>query len=180
MALFQEEGITNTSMQEVARRADVAPGTVLNHFPTPDDLTRAVIDQLLLDLRLPSEAVFDGAPTLRDRVTRLARELAAFYRRSEPWYQVHRRETGRSSAFAEADRRFFRLIDRLMRLALGNLADDDRALAALRSFMNPSVFGGLRETDMSADEAADLVAELLVPWLERRALERERNGGSEA
>jgi AcrR family transcriptional regulator len=180
MALYQEEGIANTTMQEVARRADVAPGTVLNHFPTPDDLTQAVIDQLMADLHLPSEDILDGLPSIRERVARLARELAAFYQRSEPWYQVHRREVGRSKVFAEAESRFFQLVDRLMRHALSDLAGDYRALAVLRTFMNPPVFGGLQAMGIPADEAADLVSDLLVPWLERRAANPERVSISKA
>lgn len=175
MVLYQKRGIANTSMQEVARRADVAPGTVLNHFATPDDLAQAVIDRLMVDLHLPSEDILAGLPTLRERVVRLARELAGFYQRSEPWYQVHRREVGRSKVFAEAEGRFFQFVDRLMRQALGDLDCDHHALAVLRTFMNPPVFGGLQGMGIPADEAADLVADLLVPWLERRASARERN-----
>jgi AcrR family transcriptional regulator len=34
LALYQEQGIAAATMQDVARRADVAPGTVANHFRT--------------------------------------------------------------------------------------------------------------------------------------------------
>lgn len=165
MALYQEQGITNTSMQEVARRADVAPGTVLNHFPTPDSLAEAVVAQIMADLRAPSEEMFAGLDELGERVSRLARELAGFYQRSESWYHIQQREAARPKAFAEAEGRFYQLLNRLMKRALGGLASNERAIAALMIFMSPSVFGGLRLMKMSVEEAADMVTEVLMPWL---------------
>lgn len=173
IALYQEKGISATSMQEVARRTDVAPGTVLNHFRTPDALAEAVIAQLWTDLRAPSEDMFQGLNTPEQRVSRLARELAGFYQRSEPWYRVHQREGGRSRVFAAAEVQFYELLDQLMRQALGPLATDERALAALRALMNPAVFGGLQAQGMSSAAAGDLVAEVLEPWLKRKLKESE-------
>lgn len=163
VALYQEQGISNVSMHDVARRADVAPATVLNHFPSPDDLAEAVVQQITADLQRPSETIFEGLNTMHERIMRLARELSAFYQRSEPWYRIYQRDNGRSRVFAQSEERFFLHIDQLMRQALGPLASDQRALAALRSFMSPATFGGLE-----AQGFADLVPEVLEPWLERR------------
>ena len=70
-ALFREQGIRATSMQEVARRADVAPATVLNHFPTPDLLTEAVLAHIAETLHVPSSRIFQGAFTVEERLRRL-------------------------------------------------------------------------------------------------------------
>ncbi len=166
--LYQEKGVASTSMQEVARRADVAPATVLNHFPSPDELAEAVVTQLLTTLRAPSEEMFAGLETLRERITRLSRELAGFYQRSEPWFRVHQREVAKVRAFAEGAQHYYERLDRLLRQALGPLADDERVLTAVWSFMSPPVFGAMRARRMSAEEAADTVSEVLVPWLERQ------------
>jgi AcrR family transcriptional regulator len=47
MAVFAEEGFGAAKMEEVARRAGVAKGTVFVYFPTKKDLFRAVAQTLL-------------------------------------------------------------------------------------------------------------------------------------
>ncbi len=170
-ALFLEQGILSTSMQDVARRADVAPGTVLNHFSTNDDLAQAVVTRLTTTLRVPTEEVFHGLRTLQERTEKLARELAAFYRRSEPWYRVYERERDKVPALAEGETLFFEGIDRLVRLALGPLSRNETVVSVLMALTNPSVFGVLRGRGLSAEDAANLMAEVLQPWLERKLVE---------
>lgn len=172
VALYQEQGISFTTMQDVARRADVAPGTVFNHFATPDDLAETVVEFLITDLRAPSEDMLDGLDTVQERVSRLAHDLAAFYQRSEPWYRVYQREGGKAKAFVEGEIQFNELLDRLMRKSLGPLAADGRVVAALKAVVNPGVFGMLQAQGMSSSGAADLVVEMLTPWLGRKADER--------
>ena len=94
IALYAERGVSRTTMQEVARRADVAPGTVLNHFPTPDDLATAAAERIVEDLRVPEPALLDGIDDPRDRLGRLTHELATFYERGESWWQIYQREPG--------------------------------------------------------------------------------------
>ena len=72
----------------VARAADVAPATIRNHFPDPDDLPRAVFAAMLAELNVPTPAIFDGLDALGARIERLARELAAFYERSQAVWQM--------------------------------------------------------------------------------------------
>ena len=62
---YRDNGIRGTSMQEVARRADVAPGTVLNHFPTPAALTEAALARITESLDPPSPAVLSGTAAPR-------------------------------------------------------------------------------------------------------------------
>ena len=73
-----------TTMQDIARRADVAPGTVANHFGSLDALAAEVITRILGDLQMPTPDVFDGVDGLADRINLLVHELAAFFERSEP------------------------------------------------------------------------------------------------
>ncbi len=47
--VFAEQG-ASASTEEVARRAEVAIGTVFRHFPTKDDLLRAIMKNLLQQL----------------------------------------------------------------------------------------------------------------------------------
>ena len=167
LALYQEQGIAATTMQDVARRADVAPGTVANHFGSAAALAAEAGQRLLSDLHLPPPEIFDGVDTLEERVRILTGELAAFFRRSDPWSSVWRRDPGSIEAWAEVERRYYRDFEVLMRAAVGTLAaDPDNVLVAV-SLITPPVLGALEAAGRSGDEAADLLASVLVAWLVR-------------
>jgi len=168
MAIYAERGFAAASNLSIAKAADVAPATVRNHFPEPGDLAQAVFAQMLAELRIPTPAIFDGLATLRDRVDRLARELAAFYERSEPWWRVYEREPDLIRAWGGGVDQFYADIEDLMKTALGDLSSDDRSLAVVASVIGPPTFFALRARGLSSDEAVRLSLELAVPWLERR------------
>jgi AcrR family transcriptional regulator len=167
--LYQSRGVGRTSMLEVAKHADVAPGTVLNHFPTPDDLATAVVERLRDVLRVPDPVMLEGATTLRKRIARLSRALATFYERSEGWYRVYRAEEGSLPAWDRARDDFLREVDTLIRTALGPQADDEPSVSLISVILGPSVSGELRWRGMATERAADHLTDLLVPWLQRRA-----------
>jgi AcrR family transcriptional regulator len=177
VALYQDKGISNTSMQDVARKADVAPGTVLNHFPTPGDLVEAVLAHLTTVLKVPGEEIFAGLHTSEQRVAKLVRELSAFYERSEPWYRIHERDKDQVKALAEGEARFYGTIDTLVRMALGPLGADERTVAVVMALINPGVFGVLQAKGLSMEAAADIVVELLLTWLDQIAKEMEEIHG---
>jgi AcrR family transcriptional regulator len=166
MTLYQEQPVAVTSMQEVARRADVAPGTVLNHFATPDELASAVVSELVRTLEAPSSEIFEGVEGVAARLRALGRSLARFYERAEPWFHVHEREHDQVAAFGEGARVFDERVEGLIREALGP-GHEARAVSAARWLMSPPVFRGLREHEgRTVEEAADLVTEILVAWLD--------------
>jgi AcrR family transcriptional regulator len=174
VAIYRDRGLAGASTLAVARAADVAPGTVRNHFPGEGDLARAVFEAMLAELRTPTREIFDGARGLRDRVGRLARELAAFYERSEPWWRVYQREPELIAAWGGGVDQLYDDIERLMRAALGELASDERSVAVVASVIGPPGFFALRARGLTTDEAVELTVELAVPWLERRRRELGR------
>jgi AcrR family transcriptional regulator len=169
LVLYQMQGIAVTTMQDVARRADVAPGTVANHFGSAEALAAEAGQLLLTGLRLPPTAVFDGVDSIADRVRILARELARFCERSEPWFQVWRREPGSVAAWAEVERRYYREFGVLMRAAVGPLADDPEIVLVGATLIAPPVLDSLQAAGRSSEAAADLVASVLVAWLASRS-----------
>lgn len=58
-AAFAAEGLS-VSLDEIARRAGVGPGTVHRHFPTKDELVRAVIIDRLHDLTTAATDLADS------------------------------------------------------------------------------------------------------------------------
>jgi AcrR family transcriptional regulator len=169
MTIYAERGVSGVSNLSIAKAADVAPATVRNHFPEPGDLARAVFAGMLAELRMPTPEIFDGLDTLRDRVERLAHELAAFYERSEPWWRVYEREPDLIRAWGGGVDQTYADIERLMRTALGELGSDERSIAVVASVIGPPTFFALRGRGLSSDEAARLSVEVALPWLETRA-----------
>ena len=168
LEIYRDRGLAGASNLAIARAADVAPGTVRNHFPDDGALAGAVFEAMLVELRIPSRSIFDGVVGLRGRIERLARELAAFYERSEPWWQAYQREPDLISAWGGGVDQYYEDIDHLMRAALGDLAADDRSLAVVASVIGPPTFFALRARGLASDEVVGLTVELVVPWLERR------------
>jgi len=166
--LYTERGISQTSMQQVARRADVAPATVLNHFPARDELDRAMVDRALAELSAPDVSIYDGLDTIRERLERLSRESGAFLDRAAGWYRMWLREPMLTGVWAEAGAPYGARWDALFRAALGPFADDPDAMAILRATMHPTFFEAVRSRSRSTDETADLVAAAITPWLELR------------
>ena len=168
LAVYEEKGVTATTMLDVARRADVAPGTVANHFGSASALATVATSRVLADLRMPTTEIFDGVEAVPDRIRLLVRELAAFFHRSESWYRVAQREPG-NPAWAEAEARYYVELDAMVRTALGPLAADADAVAVVSAVLTTWVIGGIQAAGRSADTAVSLVSDLLVAWLATRA-----------
>jgi AcrR family transcriptional regulator len=166
--LYRERGTSGGSIRAIARRADVAVATVTNHFPRADDLSAAVAEQVLDELRMPGPDLFDGLEQMSERIAILARELAAFFDRSESWWRLYDRDPALGASWSGAERRYFAKLDRLVRLALGPLAEDELAVAVATAVIGPPVFVALRGRGLSSDDAAEISTQLVVPWLEAR------------
>ena len=166
--LYLEQGVSATTMLDIARRADVAPGTVANHFGSTAALATELTSTLLADLDMPTPDVFDGVDQLPDRIGLLIRELNAFFTRTQPWWEASQRERTDTGFWADAEARFYTDLDVLVRAALGPLADDADAVAVVTTVLVRWVIGTLQATGRSADEAVALVADLLTAWLVTR------------
>ena len=156
------------STPAVARAADVAPGTVRNHFPDPQDLVAAVANAALVELRLPDAAIFEGTEDPIERVRILARAFTAFFRRSEGWWQVFSSEPMFAAASAGATNRYFAEFDGLVMAALGPLGSDATARAVVGTVIGSPTFVGLLSQGMSHEEAMATALELIEPWLRAR------------
>lgn len=168
LELVREHGMAGASNLAIARAADVAPATVRNHFPQPADLSHAVVEAMLAEIRVPTPAILDGLTSIDERVERLAVELAAFYVRSEPWWAIYEREPEMISAWGGGVASYYADLDRLMRDALLELGTDERSVAVVAAVIGPPAFFALRARGMAEDEAVRLCLELALPWLRRR------------
>src|SRR6185436_7320251 len=71
-ALHAERAIGDTTMKDIAERADVGLGTVYHHFPTYNDAVRACGAHTFAISAPPDATIFSGAKSLEERVARLA------------------------------------------------------------------------------------------------------------
>src|SRR5262249_36271392 len=153
--LYSDVGISAATMRAIGLRADVAPGTLRNHFPTRDDLDRAMVARMTAEIVLPDLSIFEGTRTIEDRLTRLLQAGGAFMDQGRQLYRMWLRERLLTGPWIEKGTEYGQRWDELMRAALGPIADDDEAIAVLRSVIHPDFFDGLRAGSRSTDEAAD-------------------------
>src|SRR4029078_2520019 len=92
LSLYQEKGVSTTTMLDVARRADVAPGTVANHFGSAEALATEVRARILAALQMPKPERFDVVDAMPDGIRLLISEISAYFDRGTKWWQVSQRE----------------------------------------------------------------------------------------
>jgi AcrR family transcriptional regulator len=174
--LFIEVGVSKATRRQVGLRADVAPGTLRNHFPSRTALEEAMIERLTSEAPLPDASIFDGADTLEERVGRLLHVTATFFDQAGRLYRMWLREPMLSSPWTEAGARYGARWAELQRMALGPLADDDDVQAVFRAVMAPAFFDALQGPTRSTEEASALITVAIVPWLRARADEALTDG----
>jgi AcrR family transcriptional regulator len=168
LELYQEQGVSATTMLDIARRADVAPGTVANHFGSAAALATDIAGEVLSELRMPTPDLFLGIDGLRDRVALLVRELSAFFDRAGPWWRAAQREGPGVSFWADAEAHYNQQLDALVGAALGPLSSDEDAVAVVSTVLGRWVVGSLQAADRTSEQAVGLVSDLLASWLETR------------
>jgi len=116
--LFQEKGIAETKLEDICRRADVAPRTFFNHFETRDHLYRAIAHQRAVQLADRLAALDEDPRPFARRLHDLFAEIGA-YLAARPLYRqvvtemLHVRTEGgaelvRSHVLGQAALRFVR------------------------------------------------------------------------
>lgn len=176
--LYIELGISATTMREIGRRADVAPGTLRSHFPSREALERAMVEQLTAEVSLPERSLFDGTRTIADRLERLIRAGGTFIDQAGRIYRMWLREPMLTGPWAEKGAEFGARWNELMHAALGPLANDDDAMAVLRGVLEPAFFGAVRGGTRTTDEAAALICAAILPWYRRREADATSAAGA--
>ena len=169
IALHAEKGVLGTTWPDIAKRADVALGTVYRHFPSLDQLVPACTSENAVRIRPPGAAVLQGLTRPEERISRFVEELFAFYGRSAPWTPragidrhqlpvldtiLSRREAGLKALVEET---------------LGPLRRRRHALDAALALTDFGVWRSLTRSGLSTEAAARLITEVLVTWLNRRS-----------
>lgn len=161
---YQENGIEDTSMNAVARRADVAPGTVLYHYETPDDLAEAVVDSWIESFVPPSVDSIDADDPLELRIATLVRELFDFYERTGWAYRVYQKSPNHP-VLKKANRWWEENVGAMMAKALGERASEEETMKVISVLVNPGFRGTLVMTGLDPDRVVEIATELAIGWL---------------
>jgi AcrR family transcriptional regulator len=144
-ALHLEQGISATTMTDIAARAGVSVGTVYHHFPTYQDAVAA-------------------CTSMDARVRRLAQAIFGFYQRLPAYERVRCERWGMPpieayAAHEEANRLA------LTREALRPFRVGARVLQVCAAFLDVAVYGALTRAGMTPGEAADDVSAVILARL---------------
>jgi AcrR family transcriptional regulator len=172
IALHAEKGVLGATWPDIAKRADVALGTVYRHFPSLDQLVPACTSENAVRMRPPGVTVLEGLTRPEERIGRFVQELFAFYGRSAPW-----------TPRAGVDRQQLPVLDTilsrreaglkaLVEETLGPLRRRRHALDAALALTDFGVWRSLTRSGLSDQAAARLITEMLMTWLNRRSQTR--------
>ena len=161
---YGEKGINDTSMQAVARRADVAPGTVLYHYPEPDDLAAAVVESWLVEMRAPSPDAIDPDAPLESRIEALVVELYGLYERSETAYRIYTKSPSHP-VLKRYETWWYDNVNQMMATALSDLAAKPEAMQVTSVLVNPGFRGTLIMTGITPERAAEIAKGMILDWL---------------
>lgn len=164
---YQINGIEDTSMQAVARRADVAPGTVLYHYSTPDQLVEAVVEMWIEEMEAPSPESIDPSDPIEQRVATLVKELFGLYERSEVSYQVYRKSPDHQ-VLKRYETWWYENAGQMMARALGELATDPETMQVLSVLTDPGFRGTLILTGIQSDRATEIATQMAIHWLNKK------------
>lgn len=174
VALYREHGVTGATIQAIAERADVARGTVLNHFGGADGLLEAVLDRAVEEVGYPSERDLAGAATPEERIQRFVDVMFRFFDRSTDWWYVFAADVELPAVKAR-ERAYWEVAARFQTAAFGPLATDPHVSAAVRAFVDYGPLNALRAAGLTLEQAILLVGQVLIDVARRRS---SKEGGS--
>lgn len=160
LSVHDEQGISATSVRDIADRAGVAPSTVLHHFPRMDDLIRACGELSERLLPMPSPAVLSGASGGFERVRRMAQAMFEWWDAMGPGFDHLRVDRRRIPA---VDAWMAELRQRHRALAVAALGKgDDREVALLVALTCADAWTALGGAAADPAAAAVDVASVLI------------------
>lgn len=187
-ALHSEQGVSATSLRDIAERAGVSVGTAYHHFPSYDDAIRACAHYSHQIHPLPDASIFAAANSVEARIESFVAAIGAYYERC-PWMELLRSERYRFAPLDEGLKGFENGLERLAQLTLGPHRAAPKsgaahtqamALSTLIAFADITVFRILRERGMSLDEACATVTAVIVASLPSNTGRRDPRGGKQS
>ncbi len=160
---YSRNGIDETTMVAVAKRADVASGTVLYHYPEPELLAEAVVDMWIEEADLPEPAIVTGDLSIQERSDLLADTLLDMYDRDHPAAPIYLKDPQHPAMrklLGYWDDRLSHVVD----AALGtHMKETDRPVIA--AIIGGQFLASLSRHGISENELSSTVSRLIAAWL---------------
>ena len=164
--LHGEQGIAATTMKQIADRAGVGVGTVYHHFATLDDTIMACGQMVMATFPPPTEAIFSGVATMRERLAVLARAL--FEHLDNVGFDMVRVDRDRLAIVRQfVDEELTHRIA-LTRAALAPFAIDRDQIRIAAALLDIGVYRALQGVGLSLDQAAETIADMIHARLIRK------------
>jgi len=172
IALHAQKGVLGTSWPDIAKRADVALGTVYRHFPSLDQLVPACTSENALRTKPPGPSILVGLTRPQERIGQFVQELFAFYGRTAPWTPRAGIDRHEIPVLDTILSRREAALKALVEETLGPLRRRRHALEAALALTDFAVWRSLTRSGLSTEAAARLITEMLMTWLTRRSATR--------
>jgi AcrR family transcriptional regulator len=166
--LHNEQGISGTSMQDIADRAEVALATVYRHFPTVDDLVPACGGRNLELNPPPTPAVFEDFESGEERVSALVAALHANYARGMRTYEVGFAEAVTMPVVARFMDEFSAYVGELVATAAAPYEAGETQLKLAAGLCNFRVWRALLHSGLTSNEVDKAVTRLICHSLSER------------
>lgn len=160
------QGITATSLDDVARQAGVAIGTVYRHFPNLEALV-GTCGAVFLDRFAPPQPevvpmLFEGLTTPKERLGRLIATVAKSYASAAVGF-VRVKEAGAAfKATEDANRRIEASLDALVDEAIRPLELDRELRKALRALVDARVWQAFADQGLNANDIEKTLDQIAV------------------
>jgi len=164
--LHDEQGISATTMKQIAERAGVGIGTVYHHFPTLDDTIMAWGQMVMAANPLPTEAIFSGVPAMKARLVRLAGAWFDYLDRIG--FEMVRTDAGKVAIVRQFVEEEAKHRVALVRAALAPFAIDRDLINVAASLLDIAVYRNLQRAGLTLDQAAEAIADMIHARLTRK------------
>ena len=167
-AVYREKGVAGATVDAIAKAADVARGTVLNHFGGADGLLDAVLDRAAAEVHYPTEVDLEGAEGPEARIRRFVDVTFRFFERSSDWWSVFAADLEHPLIRAR-EQAYWEVAARFQAAAFGRLAEDRIVRAAVATLVNYWPWHTLRAAGLDLEEVIAFVGDALVDVARRRS-----------
>lgn len=165
-ACHREQGISATSMDDVASRAGVAVGTVYRHYPTLDKLIVACGAVFMERFALPeprqARELFRGLESREERLSLLVKEIGGPYRSAAIGFVRVREARKDFDATAAAHERIEASLDALVSEATRPLKYSRERKQALRALVDARVWQSFVDRGLDPDAVEETLRKLVL------------------
>jgi AcrR family transcriptional regulator len=161
MKLHKQRGFAATSWQDIADAADVAVGTVYYHFPTFDELIPACSGLAMELMPLPTNAIFRGVRSRKQRLRLLVEVLHEHYEAARTPLFYTLTERAKIPAVDRFARHFEDNIGSLVRDALGP-GSTPEMIAEADALADFRVWDAMRERGLPREVIASVVVQSIL------------------